>query len=187
MRIILLLSLLLFTSVFGQKRNLDLPEKVYKVTKVKKDYSKVKPVNVTVFMKRIRKSESQSNNKVISTTGCLGMYQFRKSTLLDLGYDTSIVFIQEFLVNEKLQHQAFSKLLKYNKRFLRKYIKKYAGTNINNIEITEAGILAGAHLGGPGSIIKWLKSNGTKDPSDAYGTKISDYVQKFSDIKNIKY
>lgn len=152
---------------------------------VKKDYSEC-PDKTTKFIKRMRKSESSGTYNIISTTQCLGAFQFQVNTLLQLGYDTSKQFLDTFLVSPKLQEEAFIKLLKFNKRVLKHIIKKYEGLTVDSIEVTEAGILAGAHLGGPGGVIKWLTTKGEKNPKDAYGTTISDYVQKFSDIKKIK-
>jgi len=57
----------------------------------------------------------------------------------------------------------------------RKY-SKYLGKTINGIEITISGLVAGAHLKGLGGVRKFLKG---KDNADAYGTKISEYIEKF--------
>ncbi len=57
----------------------------------------------------------------------------------------------------------------------RKY-SKYLGRTINGIEITISGLVAGAHLKGIGGVKKFLKG---KDNADAYGTMISEYIEKF--------
>ncbi len=57
----------------------------------------------------------------------------------------------------------------------RKY-SKYLGKTINGIEITISGSVAGAYLKGLGGVRKFLKG---KDNADAYGTKISEYIEKF--------
>ena len=51
---------------------------------------------------------------------------------------------------------------------------------MNDIVITESGILAAAHLAGAGNVKKYLRSWGDLNFSDAYGTDIEDYLTKFS-------
>ena len=46
--------------------------------------------------------------------------------------------------------------------------------------VTESGILAAAHLAGPGSVKKYLRSYGLNNFADGYGTTISYYMKKFS-------
>jgi LysM repeat protein len=63
---------------------------------------------------------------------------------------------------------------------------KYEGKTMAGVKITHSGIIAGAHLKGFGTkkhpgVMAFLESNGATDPSDAYGTKVSDYISKFAD------
>jgi hypothetical protein len=53
------------------------------------------------------------------------------------------------------------------------------GTTINGTVITWSGLIAAAHLGGAGSVIKYLNTNGNYDASDMNGTSISDYIREF--------
>jgi hypothetical protein len=46
--------------------------------------------------------------------------------------------------------------------------------------ITESGILAAAHLGGTGSVRKFLKSNGKYKCKDQYGSSVQHYLRIFS-------
>ena len=50
---------------------------------------------------------------------------------------------------------------------------------INNTIITESGIIAAAHLAGPGNVKKYLRSSGKHNPKDAFGTSISLYMDYF--------
>ena len=66
-----------------------------------------------------------------------------------------------------------------------KYLKavgadKYVGKIINGYTITPSGLLAGAHLKGAGSVIKYLKSNGQIIEKDGFGTSVETYLKKFS-------
>ena len=78
-------------------------------------------------------------------------------------------------------------LCKVNKWILRKDIKRSVGKTMNGIKITESGILAAAHLGGAGNVKKFLRSNGSRRFSDAYGSSIQSYLKKFKDynVSNI--
>ena len=67
-----------------------------------------------------------------------------------------------------------------NKHILRKDIRRSVGKTINGIQITESGILAAAHLGGAGSVKRYLRSNGVLNPSDALGSSVQYYMKKFS-------
>ncbi len=64
--------------------------------------------------------------------------------------------------------------------FNRIYQNIICGRRINGTKITESGILAAAHLAGAGSVKKYLRSNGTKGFTDAYGTNIESYLKKFA-------
>ena len=57
---------------------------------------------------------------------------------------------------------------------------KYLGKKINGYIITQSGLLAGAHLKGAGSVIKYLKSNGKYNPADAFGTSVESYMKRFA-------
>jgi len=139
--------------------------------------------NFVAFKQALAFKESQGNYTVVNTLGYLGKYQFGRTTLERFEiYDT-----EGFLKDPELQEKAFTALCKVNKWILRKDIKRSVGKTINGIEITESGILAAAHLGGAGNVKKFLRSNGTKTFSDAYGSSIQVYLKKFAgyDVSNI--
>ena len=68
-----------------------------------------------------------------------------------------------------------------NKWILRREISRFNGLVISDIFITESGIIAAAHLSGPGNVKKFLRSycDSELDLKDANGTKISDYLKTF--------
>ena len=70
--------------------------------------------------------------------------------------------------------------LQRNKWIVRKDIKKYDCKVINNLKITESGILAAAHLAGPGSVQRFLRSHGRDNVSDAFGSSVAYYIKRFS-------
>ena len=120
--------------------------------------------------------ESRGNYFSVNDFGYLGKYQFGKETLKLIGIYTP----NQFLYNPELQERAFLANAERNKWILRKDIKRFVGMQINGIEITESGILAAAHLAGPGSVKKYLRSYGRNGFSDAYGTSLSYYLKRFS-------
>jgi hypothetical protein len=79
-----------------------------------------------------------------------------------------------------LQEKAFHANIARNKWILRKDIEWFVGRKIRGIEVTESGILAAAHLAGAGNVKKYLRSHGEIDVADAFGTSISNYLEKFS-------
>ena len=120
--------------------------------------------------------ESQNKYHKINTLGYIGKYQFGIETLKSIGINDSV----HFLNNPRLQEKAFVTLLSRNKFILQNYIDAYEGKIVSNIKITESGILAAAHLGGAGSVIKFFKSNGKRFLKDQYGTSVRSYLKEFA-------
>lgn len=128
------------------------------------------------FKQSLAAKESQGKYNKVNTLGYLGKYQFGSETLKTLGIKDQ----EKFLKSRSLQEKAFLANLSKNKWELRKEIAKYDGTVINGIVITESGILASAHLGGVGSVKKFLRSNGKRKSKDNYGTSIECYMEDFA-------
>ena len=127
------------------------------------------------FKEALAFKESQGKYSKVNTLGYLGKYQFGTQTLKSIGIHDSL----SFLNNPKLQEKAFIALLAKNKYELRNEILKYSGRVISGVRITESGILAAAHLGGVGSVKKFLKSNGQRQVKDNYGTSVKSYMKMF--------
>lgn len=120
--------------------------------------------------------ESRGKYKEVNTLGYMGKYQFGINTLALIGiYDA-----HEFLNNPALQEAAFYAYASRNKWVLRREIAQYVGSTIDGVEVTESGILAAAHLAGPGGVKKYLRSGGNWGVSDAFGTHIKHYMELFS-------
>ena len=128
------------------------------------------------FLDAIGHRESSNNYKAINQFGYLGKYQFGRSTLNNLGYKK--ISNKEFLNTPLLQEKAMNDLLKHNKKILKRQIKKYNGKIVNGVIITESGILAAAHLAGPGNVKKWLRKG--VDFEDGNGTKMTSYLKQFT-------
>tara|TARA_R110001592_G_scaffold15590_2_gene67680 strand:- start:1309 stop:1896 length:588 start_codon:yes stop_codon:yes gene_type:complete len=127
------------------------------------------------FLNAIGHRESSNNYTVVNRFGYMGKYQFGNSTLKTLKINVQRI---EFINNPELQEYAMHQNLLYNKKHLKRYIKKYDGTIVNGILITESGLLAAAHLGGAGSVKKWFRTG--KVRKDGNGVKITSYMKRFS-------
>jgi len=128
------------------------------------------------FKEAVGFKESQGRYSVVNTFGYMGKYQFGKGTLKLIGvYNT-----QTFMNNPNIQEKAFEANLSRNKWVLRRDIKRFSGRVIGGVKVTESGILAAAHLGGPGNVKKFLRSYGATVFSDAYGSSVRYYMKKFA-------
>lgn len=128
------------------------------------------------FKEALAFKESGGNYFSVNTYGYLGKYQFGTETLKMIGIKNS----SDFLKNPRLQEKAFVANVARNKWILRRDIKNFVGKRINGIIVTESGILAAAHLAGPGSVKNYLRSYGLDNFSDGYGTTVHYYMKRFS-------
>jgi len=129
--------------------------------------------------------ESGSDYNKINRFGYLGKYQFGKGTLKIYGVSD----LNNFIKSPEIQERVFLMNVKRNKWILRREIKKYSNIFFGDLYISESGILAAAHLSGPGNVKKFLRNKASKDfnKKDANGTSISDYIRIFKnyDLGNI--
>ena len=131
------------------------------------------------FLEDIGFRESSNNYHAVNQFGYLGKYQFGRRTLDGLGYKD--VTNREFLESHSLQEEAMYALLNHNRKVLRRQINKYVGTTVAGVYITESGLLAAAHLAGPGNVRKFLRKG--YEFKDGNGTKMTSYMVKFSNYK----
>jgi len=128
------------------------------------------------FKEALGFKESQGNYFVTNQFGYLGKYQFGKATLRLIGIGDAAGFLN----NPEIQEDAFKAYAARNKWVLRRDIKRYVGKYIRGTKITESGILAAAHLAGPGNVKKYLRSGGAVVFNDAFGTTVSYYMRRFA-------
>ncbi|WP_422079747.1 hypothetical protein [Ulvibacterium sp.] len=128
------------------------------------------------FKEALAFKESQGNYFTTNTLGYLGKYQFGIGTLQLMGVYSATRFLNDPILQEKVFYTNMAR----NKWILRRDIARFVGKRIRGVEITESGMLAAAHLAGPGNVKKYLRSYGQVDVSDEYGTCIADYIRKFS-------
>lgn len=127
------------------------------------------------FLNKMGHYESTNDYSKVNRLGYMGKYQFHKETLKAIDIDVSK---KKFLSSPTLQEEAMTKLLTENKKTLKRFIRKYDGKMVHGVYITESGILAAAHLGGAGNVIRWFRHG--EDFQDANGTPITKYMKIFS-------
>jgi hypothetical protein len=167
---------------------------------------------ITEFLKALFASEGGGRISIENKFGYIGKYQFGEAALTDLGYykgdgssNRSLTgeFKQDwsgewtgkngatgkdvFLSSEAAQDAAARDWVAFLCKGMKRHkLAQYIGDTIGGVEITESGIIAGAHLKGFGSttnpgVIQFLRSNGTVNGADAFGTSVSAYMAKFAD------
>ena len=158
------------------------------------------------FLNDLGARESGGKYNIINRFGYAGKYQMGEMALTDAGYykkpscrynnDWSGIFtgkdgvnsINDFLNNPNAQENAQIIYKKKQWGYLKAVgADKYVGKIVNGYEITSSGLLAGAHLKGAGSVIKYLKSGGQVIEKDGFGTSVELYIKKFAgyDVKQI--
>jgi hypothetical protein len=128
------------------------------------------------FKEALAFKESRGDYSSVNTFGYLGKYQFGAETLKMIGIHNPA----QFLKNPELQEKAFIANAARNKWILRRDIKNFVGKRVNGVLVTESGILAAAHLAGPGSVKEYLRSYGLDNFADGYGTTVEYYMKRFS-------
>jgi len=130
------------------------------------------------FLDDLAMFESSGRYNIVKTAGDYwGRYQIGPIARQELGITK--ISQQEFLSNERLQDGLVTALLIRNKKYLKETIGEYEGKRIRGIYITQSGLLAGAHLRGASSVVKFVKSEGKIDEKDGNGVPVSKYIKHF--------
>jgi hypothetical protein len=137
----------------------------------------------TRFINDLGHRESGNNWLSVNRIGCFGEWQFAESTLRYLGYRK--ITLKKFKTNpdifpREVQLEALKTLIMVNLSYLT-YYEHFLGDTIKGVVISKSGMIAASHLGGAGSLKKFLNSNGRINKKDIFGTSIYDYLKKFGD------
>lgn len=132
------------------------------------------PTELDLFLDALGWQESGNRYHITNRFGYMGKYQFGKATLRALGYN---VTRGEFLSSPELQEEAMLKLLEHNKDNMQYYISRYAGKKVHGVHITESGMLAAAHLVGPGRVKEFLRSGHIT--RDGNSVPLTSYMRMF--------
>lgn len=160
------------------------------------------PVDVGEFGERMGILESNGNYAIVNSFGYLGKYQMGECALIDAGFYThddsgcsrqdwagswtgafGVDSVDSYLETAEAQDYAFHRFTAGNWATIQaRGLDQYIGYNINGTLITAAGLLAGAHLGGVGGVEAFILSYGLEDRGDAFGSRISTYINLFNGI-----
>ena len=162
-------------STEGLDLNYDVPTEL-ELTYEPKKFSLFLGKSYIGFKEALGFKESRGDYQIVNPYGYMGKYQFSKATLRMMGFKDT----DNFLYDTHQQEAAFLSYISYNKWVLRKDIERYVGKTIGGVEVTESGILAAAHLAGPGNVKKFLRSSGQNRFQDANGASVRYYLAKFS-------
>jgi hypothetical protein len=171
-----LLIILLTATAFTPKINL--PPKTDRFIPILAEETAT-TITVEEFNRRIAKIESRNKHTAVNKRGThFGLYQFSVPTIKMLGFKN--ITIKQFINNPRLQHDVMLANTKFNQQILHKEIEKFDGKIVNGVRVTRAGILAGAHLAGPGNVKKFLRSG--RNFTDG-NISIARYMEKFSNVQ----
>jgi Ca2+-binding RTX toxin-like protein len=150
------------------------------------------------FLLALRMRESTDNYHAVNSGNFIGAYQFGESALVDVGYvrldadptdndfsggftgKNGINSIDDFLNAPAVQDQAIGEWLQRLWSIIRSQdIESYNAQTLNGYDLTVSGMLAAAHLGGPGRLRTFVESGGTIIRADGNGTPITEYIQLF--------
>jgi hypothetical protein len=123
--------------------------------------------------------ESSMNPDIINEIGSIGLFQFRRSAMIDLGIEKTFInfkYQKSTIFSKTDQYIAFAKYTTINLKYLRKY-KRYIGKRVHKIRITKSGLIAASILAGAKGVKNWI-DYGT-DCKDLNNTCISNYMKRF--------
>jgi len=182
MRIVFLTFLLLCISHICSAPKIDFREEMLNFRLLTESvFTKHHESEFSRFIHDLGYKESGNNWLSVNRIGCFGEWQFEESTLKYLGYKK--ITLKKFKANpeifpRELQLKALKNLIRVNLIILLDY-EHFIGDSIRGVVITKSGIIAASHLGGAGSLQKFLDSDGKINKEDVLGTSIYDYLKKF--------
>jgi len=151
------------------------------------------------FLLSLSMVESGGDYQSVNTLDFLGAYQFGEAALTDLGfvrydgdaYDNDygggwtgkygVRSKQGFLRSKRAQDRAAEDWMRLMWSYIeRDRTDRYAWQMVGQTRLTTSGMLAAAHLLGPGALKDYIESNGTLDLRDPYGTPLVQYINNFN-------
>ena len=141
------------------------------------------------FMNAIAQRESSGRATVVNQYGYAGLYQMGGAALIDAGYKNrdgswtgrnGVTSMNSYLNNTAAQNDAVQRYWDRQWQTAQNLgLTQYVGQTVGGVQVTESGLIAAMHLGGPGNVQNFLKSGGSTVFKDANGTAITSYMQAF--------
>jgi hypothetical protein len=183
MKKVFLAILFFFIAIICSGPEIDFRLKMIKFKRVSAEIErKFHEEELARFINDLGYRESGNNWVSVNKIGCFGEWQFAESTLKYLGFRK--ITLKRFRQNpnifpRELQVEALNALIEVNLIYLKDY-KSHIGDSIKGILVTKSGMIAASHLGGAGSLKKFINSGGRINKKDVFGTSVAEYLRKFS-------
>ncbi len=135
--------------------------------------------SITKIKHVIGRRESLNQYHITNQSGCMGRYQFAKSTLKGLGFSKEEIKV--FLIDTLLQENAMCILLRSNYDWLESNnLLRYTNKTVGGVVISIEGMLAALHLLGGEALKDYLKDNGSmKQYYKVYPSGRRVYIRKY--------
>ena len=151
------------------------------------------------FLQTLANAESSNQPGIVNKYGYVGLFQMEELALQDAGYyrgdgtrDTNdwtggwtgrdgINSLADFQASPQAQVNAVTRYHQVIENYISANgLRKYIGTTINGVVLTESGLVAGAHLVGMGNLRAWLRSGGRVVPMDGNKVPVTSYASRFA-------
>lgn len=124
------------------------------------------------FANALARSESGGSYSARNSLGYTGKYQFGQDRLDDFNRATGANYTtDDLLASPDLQERVFS-------WHVRDIDRAIDGGDLLSSGYSRNALRSVAHLGGIGGMRKFVRTGGEYNPSDAFGTSLSDYAQR---------
>ena len=151
------------------------------------------------FLQSLANAESANQPGIVNKYGYVGLFQMGELALQDAGYyrgdgtrgvndwrggwtgRDGINSLADFQASPQAQVNAVTRYHQVIENYISANgLRKYVGTTINGVLITESGLVAGAHLVGMGNMKDWLRSGGRVVPLDGNKVPVTSYASRFA-------
>lgn len=123
------------------------------------------------FRDRLAMTESGGRYGVVNSLGYTGRYQFGPDRLEDFNRATGKSYtLEDIRTKPVVEEEVFDWHESDIDDFIWRNGLDQSGFSLNAMR-------AVAHLGGKGGLLKFVRSGGSYNPSDAYGTSLADYAR----------
>lgn len=151
------------------------------------------------FRDALKARESGGDPSAVNAEGYVGLYQFGEAAAAAAGFYEpdgdpndnqwngrfvgldGVATLADFLASPAAQERAFDlHVANLRGEITARGLDRFIGSEVGGVPVTESGLVAAMHLGGPAGTAAFLASGGKSNPADANGTRIGDYLRTFA-------
>ncbi|MEL6646573.1 MAG: biosynthetic peptidoglycan transglycosylase [Pseudomonadota bacterium] len=136
------------------------------------------------FKHELSLRESGNRHGQLNVLGFAGRYQLGQARLDDFNrvFETAYT-TSDLLASPELQERVQDwHIIDIDSYIDKTGLSDFIGRTFHGVALSRGSLRAVAHLGGKRGLRKYLQSNGTYDPADANGTRLSDYAIAFANV-----